>query len=100
MPRRPRTDEQTTTIVVEARDLDTDERARESRTVEPPFEAALQRTALVEAVRETYPSARIRSFADGAATFLDRQHLIVAWFEALPRTRRSEDPPQEPLFAA
>jgi hypothetical protein len=35
----------------------------------------------VELVGRLHPTARPRSYADGAATFLDRDHLIVAFYE-------------------
>ena len=51
----------------------------------------------------------MRSFADGAATFLDRQHLIVAFYADLPaetkhpaetnHTKRVCGAAQERLFA-
>jgi len=44
----------------------------------------------------------MRSFADGAATFLDRQHLIVAFYvnaPTTPHTERDDVAAQERLFA-
>lgn len=89
-----------TTIIITARDLDTDERSTLELEAEASGEPAAQRTALVAAVRGVHPGARIRSFADGAATFLDRQHLVVASYSRLPRrSRRSvTEDGQESLF--
>lgn len=94
------TAQQTTTITVEARDLDTDERSRTVLEGVAPREPARQRTELIAEVTRLHPTARIRSFASGVATFLDRQHLVVAWYERLPRGRRTEEASQqESLFA-
>lgn len=70
-----------------------------------PAEPARQRNALSKAVARSFPEAKLRSFADGVATFLDSQHLIVASYADLPgpRGRASESGPddvQESLFAA
>ena len=94
-----------TTITVEARDLDTD--SRRCATVETPATAdrKSQRVALIDAVTPLYPEAKLRSFSDGAATFLDSHHLIVASFADVPiasRRRRDPEPDdvQDSLFAA
>jgi hypothetical protein len=91
------------TLVVEARDLDTDARSRECRSVRSPGTPLEQRRQLAEAVGALHPGAKLRSFADGAATFLDRQHLIVAFYaEPSPARSRPEarqDARQEELFA-
>lgn len=94
-----------TTLTIEARDLDTDERARTALEVVVPVDPAKQRAALVDAVAQDFPDATLRSFANGAATFLDRQHLIVAAYVDTPpkRARALEtvaDDSQDPLFAA
>jgi hypothetical protein len=93
-----------TTLTIEARDLDTD--ARRLTTIEavPPRDPARQRAALADAVARVFPEARLRSFSDGAATFLDSQHLIVASYaDQSPtsnRRRGSEAAePQDSLFA-
>lgn len=91
-----------TTLTVEARDLDTDERSRSERRVAVDPDSARQRALLAEVVAGLYPAARLRSFADGAATFLDRQHLIVASLAELPPRRHGRERPasdQEALFA-
>lgn len=95
-----------TTLTIEARDLDTD--AREQTVVDavPPLDPSRQRAALTEAVGLLFPRARLRSFSDGAASFLDTQHLIVASYAELPRANRREptdhddDEQQKQLFAA
>lgn len=97
--------EAVTTLTIEARDLDTDARRRTSMEVSPPVDSTRQRAALAEAVERLFPGARLRSFSNGAATFLDSQHLIIAFFADLPgsRSRRLESEPaesQESLFAA
>lgn len=101
---RPQSDP-TTTLTIEARDLDTDARERTVIDAVPPVDLGRQRAALAEAVGRIFPRARLRSFSDGAATFLDAQHLIVASFADLPRSngrRRTVEAgeQQKPLFAA
>ena len=101
--------EASATLVVEARDLDTDERSRATFAVPPAPNASEQRAQLAEATAALHPSAKMRSFADGAATFLDRQHLIVAFYADLPaetkhpaetnHTKRVCGAAQERLFA-
>lgn len=94
-----------TTINVEARDLDTDARWCTSVETEASGDRSRQRAALIEAVAPLFPGARLRSFSDGAATFLDAQHLVVASFADLPEASRrladaEEDERQDSLFAA
>lgn len=94
-------DDTATTLRIEARDLDTDARRCTTIEADAPRDPARQREAMVAAVTELFPDARLRSFADGAASFLDRQHLIVASFADRPRRRggvRTLEPSQEPLF--
>lgn len=99
------TPDPTTQVTIEARDLDTDERLREVVEVPAPREPYRQRAQLSTLVAERHPSARLRSFAGGAATFLGPQHLIVAAYVALPAASRSRGldqaaaPDQQPLFA-
>ena len=95
----------TTTLTIEARDLDTDAREQTVIDAVPPLDPGRQRTALAEAVGRLFPRARLRSFSNGAATFLDAQHLIVAAYAELPRAngRAATDETgeqQKPLFAA
>jgi hypothetical protein len=93
-----------TQVIIEARDLDTDARDESlSIPVEPPQTEAEQRNQLRNLVAEHYPTARIRSFADGAATFLDRQQLIVASYRPRLKARRASTASlqgQDELFAA
>jgi hypothetical protein len=95
-----------TTLTIEARDLDTDARRRTTIETVPSRDPARQRAALAEAVGRLFPAARLRSFSNGAATFLDAQHLIVAFYadpSPTARTRRhgsGATEPQDSLFAA
>jgi hypothetical protein len=70
----------TRTLVVEARHLDTDERTVASFDVEVPGHEAGQRAQLAELVEGLHPKARMRSFGDGAASFLDDKHLVVTHY--------------------
>lgn len=95
----------TTTVIVESRDLDTDAREREAFEVPPPAGPDQQRMQLMRLVATTHPSAKPRTFADGAATFLDRQHLVVAFYvdrgvATRRRARGRLTESQEPLFEA
>jgi hypothetical protein len=95
-----------TTLTIEARDLDTDDRRRTTIEAVPPRDPVRQRAALAEAVGRLFPAARLRSFSDGAATFLDSQHLIVASYAGLSATASRQrhgsaaTEPQDSLFAA
>ena len=82
---------ETTTIKITARDLDTDARTVIEVEAGVPSDPAQQRTGLIGAVSSLHPEARIRSFADGAATFIDRQHLLVASYTNLPKQRPKPD---------
>jgi hypothetical protein len=104
-PARAQSNEATTTLTIESRDLDTDARERTVIDSVPPLDPNRQRAALAEAVERIFPRAKLRSFSNGAATFLDMQHLIVASYAELPRSngRRATgevDEQQKPLFAA
>lgn len=94
------------TVIVESRDLDTDAREREIHRVEPPRDELHQHRQLVALVARSHPGARPRSFANGAATFLGRQHLIVAFYEnrePVPRRRAEPATPagvQHQLFSS
>ena len=97
--------DRSTTLTIESRDLDTDARNQSVISVAPPVDPGAQRAALAEAVARLFPRARLRSFSNGAATFLDTQHLIVASYSELPKSRRPEwretgEEQQKPLFAA
>ena len=67
-------------LIVEARDLDTDARARQEVDVDAPADEAGQRAQLASVVARLHPEARMRSFGNGAASFLDSSHLIVAHY--------------------
>lgn len=91
-------------VVIESRHLDTDEREHVRVEAEPPPEEHGQQRLLARLVTERHPGARFRSFADGAATFLDQDHLIVAAYSPRPAKRRprgeGDAARQDPLFAA
>jgi hypothetical protein len=91
-------------LIVEARDLDTDARVRRELDVDAPTDQAGQRAQLAAAVARLHPEARIRSFGNGAASFLDSSHLVVAHYaeahepaSALSVPEASADV-QQPLF--
>jgi len=75
--------EQNTTVrvIVKLRDLDTDARTVFEHDVAPPRSAAEERSKLIDLVAEHKPDAEIRSFANHAASFVDGEHLVVAYFE-------------------
>lgn len=103
-PARPQPD-CSATLTIESRDLDTDAREQSVINVVPPVEPGAQRAALAEAVAGLFPRARLRSFSNGAATFLDAQHLIVASYSELPKANRRDsgdaaEKQQKALFAA
>ncbi len=89
-------------VTIKARDLDTDAKQIATVDVDPARGPGEQRSQLAQLVEEHHPGARLRSFADGAATFLGRQHLIVASYSKLPSPARAapllETSAQEPLF--
>lgn len=97
--------ENTVTVRVETRHLDTDERTHARFSVAPRGSEALERAQLVELVAQVRPDAKIRSFAHSAATFLGRQHLVIASYVEPVRTRRAmcdigRPADQDSLFAA
>jgi hypothetical protein len=69
-------------LIVEACDLDSDARDRQEFEVDAPRDPAAQREQLAEVVGQIHPTATLRSFANGAATFLGPGHLIVAHYGA------------------
>lgn len=89
-------------VILEARDLDTDERVLTALGAARPSEDGAQRRCLIELVRGHYPNARIKSYERGVATFLTRQELVIAHFsnasEAPGDDSSSSD--QDSLFAA
>lgn len=105
MDRSRHPDSPATLLTIEARDLDTDARQRTVIHAVPPTHPSQQRTELTAAVEQLFPRARLRSFSDGAATFLDKQHLIVAFYGELPsssarRATSERGEQQKSLFAA
>lgn len=95
------------TLIVESRDLDTDARSVAALEVEMPLDDASQRAQFEQAVAPLHPSARLRSFGNGAASFLDSHSLIVAYYrrsDEVPSgdrgARRPAQVHQQELFAA
>lgn len=92
----------TAQVTIKARDLDTDAKEVTTVDVEPAFDPGEQRSQLARLVEGHHPGARLRSFSDGVATFLSREHLIVASYSKRPSRPRAEPPrdtsAQEPLF--
>jgi hypothetical protein len=101
-----RDSEPRTTLTIEARDLDTDARRRTTLEAALPADPTRRRGAVVEAVEHLFPGATLRSSADGAATFLDAKHLIVASYADSDSAGGEQSPEfgseerQEALFAA
>lgn len=94
------------TLIVEARDLDTDERTVATFNVAVPSDELGRRTQLAGAVAALHPNARMRSFGGTAASFLDSERLVVAHYGEVQREgthETSADPEQpvvqQPLFA-
>lgn len=93
-------------VTVEATDLDTDQRIRSQLEVDAPLDESAQREQLARLVAAEHPDARLRSFGNLAASFLDRRHLVVAHYG--PVLPAADDAPegvvpeqdQQPLFAA
>lgn len=81
--------ETTVRVIVKLRDLDTDARTVFEHDVTPPRSAGEERTRLVELVAGHKPDAEIRSFANHAASFVDSEHLVVAYFEEPGQIRKA-----------
>ena len=79
----------TVRVVVKLRDLDTDARTVFEHEVAPPRSVGEERDRLVEAVARHKPDAEIRSFANHAASFVDSEHLVVAYFAEPREIRRA-----------
>lgn len=91
-------------LIVEATDLDTDERSVATFDVEIPPDEDGRRKQLADVVADLHPAARMRSFAGAAASFLDSQQLVVAHYSksgphAETPADRIECVEQPPLFA-
>ncbi|MGI8633192.1 MAG: hypothetical protein ACR2NA_11715 [Solirubrobacterales bacterium] len=90
-------------LVIKARDLDSDTQHRATSEVVIPGTPAERRQQMIEAVRASHPDASIRSFDEAGATFLDRDNLIVTFYEdvqALDNNTQTGDDEQQELFAA
>lgn len=93
-------------LVVEARDLDTDARFRRELEIDAPTDESGQRAQLATVVARLHPDAQMRSFGGEAASFLDREHLVVAHYAAAvaddrtPGVASRGGDGQQPLFAA
>lgn len=77
------TAEQKTTVrvIVKLRDLDTDAHTFFEHEVMPPRSPGEERETFIRLVAEHKPEAEIRSFANHAASFVDSEHLVIAYFE-------------------
>lgn len=65
-------------LIIESRDLDTDERTLSCYPVGVAARSSVAlRDSIVGAMAHAQPDARLRSFADGVATFVAPQHLYV-----------------------
>lgn len=69
-------------VLIVARHLDTDERRQDAIAVLPARGEAAQREQLRALVAGVHPTARLRSFGRGAASFIDADHLVVAHYGA------------------
>lgn len=78
-------------VLIETRVLGTDRRERVIRHVEAPGSVGEEREQLERAVAEVEPLARLRSFADGAATFLAPRRLLIASYRRRPTVPPSID---------
>ncbi len=93
-------------LVVEARDLDTDARSRRELEIDAPTDDSGQRAQLATVVGRLHPEAQMRSFGGEAASFLDKEHLVVAHYAAAladagtPDVAGSPGDEQQPLFTA
>ena len=91
-------------LIVEARDLDTDARVRQELDVDAPTDQAGQRAQLVSVVARLHPEARMRSFGNEAASFLDSSYLVVAHYAEARESASVVSVPetstdvQQPLF--
>lgn len=93
-------------LVVEARDLDTDARSRRELEIDAPTDESGQRAQIATVVAQLHPNAQMRSFGGEAASFLDREYLVVAHYAAAvadgrtPGVASPAGDEQQPLFAA
>lgn len=91
-------------VVITAKRLDSDEAVETTVAVDMPSSDLGRRTQLSELVRDLYPDAEFRSFANDAATFLDHKVLVVAIYrrgkKGSDAIDAEEDDSQQRLFAA
>jgi len=95
-------------VLIEARDLDTDERSEVVLSAARPGSEEAREGELRSLIASVHPEAKFRSFAGDVATALGSQHLIVAHYigEAAPARPAAERQPASPdgdqgeLFAA
>lgn len=74
------------------RHLDTGKTVIDVTVRRAAIDPASQRTQLIDVVMASHPGARVKSFADGVASFLDGAKLIVARYgDSAP------PPPDAPL---
>ena len=90
--------------MITAKRLDSDEAVETTVTVETPSSELGRQAQLSDLVRDLYPEAEFRSFANDAATFLDHKVLVVAVYrgsrEGSDALDAEEDDSQQQLFAA
>lgn len=96
-------------VLIETRDLETDRAERVVRLVEAPGSESEEREQLQHAVGSVDSEAQLRTFANGAATFIAHRRLVIASFRDRPARRVAEEQAtpidadeddQEQLFAA
>jgi hypothetical protein len=92
------------TIAITAKSLDSDEVVETIRKVEPASSDLAVRRQLSDLVRSLDPEAELRSFADGAASYLAPKLLIVAIYRLVDgrddKEGDEDDGQQQQLFAA
>ena len=92
--------------MIEARDLDTDERSRIEFEIDAPSDEPSKHAQLVTMVSRVHPNAVLRSFGGDAASFLGPNHLVVAHYgqiserASVTRVQPSRSHEQQPLFAS
>jgi hypothetical protein len=92
-------------LVVEAQELDSDRRSRHEIELDAPTDESGQRAQLATMVGQMHPGARMRSFGGEAASFLGKEHLVVAHYagavdeESPPGSAGSVHVEQQLLFA-
>lgn len=79
-------------VVVESRDLDTDERDEVVLPASRPAAVEARERELRDLIHEVHPKAKFRSFAGDVATALDSQHLVVAHYLG----KRNKPSPEQP----